>query len=142
MGRISLGGRQTAGRICLDRSQTIELDENHPDPSLPPIEETLPLVWLRERVPLGFDNNGNPTWTWADRVVAERAMTYEVRREEDDRAGVSTVSIEVRLAYLQTAPDIVETAMLRTEDGKLWNVSKIQREATSIVVWANRVHHE
>lgn len=107
-----------------DDSVPTVLDGDIPGPTPLP-GSTLPLVSVRDRQANGYDDEGNPQWTWRTLVDGARAVTYTEREERDDRAGTTTVVASVRFLY-DWAVDIRETAIARTEDGHTWRVTAVE----------------
>lgn len=86
-----------------------------------------PLLTIRERFAAGYDDDGNPTWTWADVVDGVGMIAYETREEKDDRAGITLVKADMVFLHPFSAPAIRETATVRTSDGHRWSIDGLKR---------------
>ena len=106
---------------------------------IPPPANIYPLLTIRERFAAGYDDDGNPAWTWADVVENVPMIAYETREEKDDRAGITLVKAELLFLHPYTAPMIRETATVRTSDGYRWQITGLKRFPDRLQVNATRI---
>lgn len=109
------------------------------DPNPKPGVDVLPRLSVRDRETLGYDEGGNPTWTWVDRVTDVPAVKWTQRTEVDERAGMTLLRARVTLAYPSTLPPVRETASVRTSDGEVWSVTNIERYPDRLTMLMERI---
>lgn len=98
-----------------------------------------PTVTVRERFTIGHDDDGNPQWSWADTIKDAQAIFWADRTEASDRGGITLEKADVTLLYPISKPQILETATVRTSDGKRWDVDKVERFPDRIIISMSRV---
>lgn len=77
---------------------------------------------VRQRSRTGYDESGNPTYSWADVATAATGILYEERTEFDAVAGLTLV--KARLVMLYDGPvSIHETATVTRSDGTRYVVT-------------------
>lgn len=96
-----------------------------------------PMVVVRERVHDGYDDDGNPKWSWTD-LVSDRAASFvEDRTEVSDAAGSATVTATLLILYPDSKPEIRETAQVLI-NGVRWHVTKVARPPGRVILTVER----
>jgi hypothetical protein len=111
------------GRAYSGLSPTV--DESVPG-SVEPGPTINPMVTVRDRVHDGYDDDGNPKWSWTDLISGRSAVYWKDRTEVSDAAGSAVVTAQLQILYPDDRPDIAETAQVLA-DGVLWRVTKVTR---------------
>ena len=131
------GGQYDHVKIRIDDSL---VDAELAEDPIPSISHTVnPLISVKDRVADGFDVDGNPTWTWVDRITNAFAVTWMVRTEVEPRGGMSLLKATVTFLYPMSEPDITPAAMAKTSDGHVWSVRSVERYTTQVVMAIERV---
>ena len=101
--------------------------------------EVFPTITVRGRFSTGYDDDGNPMWSWADVVKDQPALVWEERQEGDERANTSTVTATFTFLYPYSAPEIRESATVLTSDGRRWSVDKLVRAPDRYTATVTRI---
>lgn len=102
------------------------VDESVPG-SNKPGPNPYPLVTVRERFATGYDDDGNPMWTWADVISQSSALVFEERTESSDSANMAVETATVMVLYAYGEPPIRESATVLTSDGRRWRIKSLKR---------------
>lgn len=141
-GRVALrDDRLDPSRDAPDRVQ-VALDDDGCAPcrlssGLGPAEQTetdpgsvLPVLTVRLRERTGYDDDGNPKFSWT--TVAEGPAIVFTRREEFDADAGFTQVFATGLVMYDGDLEIPETASVVDDDGTLWRVLAVRQQPGSL----------
>jgi len=112
-----------AGKVSLSPYADDSVPGSLPDPGT----RINPLVTVRERFAVGYDDDGNPAWNWADVISAQSSISFEEREEVSDVGNVSKTTATLLILYPYGAPAIRESATVLTDDGRRWSITGLTR---------------
>lgn len=101
--------------------------------------EVLPTVTVRQRVPQGYDADGDPLFSWTT-VVSDVAVLWEQRREMDDVAGVVDHLAVCQVLYDGNAA-VSESAVVETSFENVWRVVSVRQLPDRLEFDLHRVDH-
>lgn len=104
-----------------------DVDETVPGSLPAPGPKINPLVTVRERFATGYDEDGNPMWSWADVISDQSAISFEEREEVSDVSNLTVQTATLLILYPYSAPAIRESATVLTDDGRRWDITGITR---------------
>lgn len=131
-----------------DRGVKVALDDScgpvRGTPGVPtsvPDVEVWPMLEIRLRTRTGFDDDGNPVFTWSA-IATERSMLWEERTEVDPDAGVTEVKAKAVLSNDAALEVVPETAVVAAPGSdETWRVTSSAVYPDRVEVQMVRIEH-
>lgn len=140
--RDDVGIPSGAVKIALDDDSCCggACDHVGPDPDvpLPPGEEQVfPVLTLSARYRTGYDEDGNPMYSWVT-IVKGPAVRWVARKEFDPKAGATLVTAKATMGY-EGPVAVTETAQVSDGAGRKWRITGINQAADLLVMELVRI---